>query len=160
MNFTQLNILVADDDTFNYIFFREAILELVPSSNVESAYDGQQLMQLLNKETHLLPHILFLNLNISIKNGFECLMEIKQNNHLKNLPVVLYSKSLSQDVVNLMYEKGALYFIRKPAEFPMFKKIILHTLSLIIKKMPSPAGKPVLQPAKKYFVLTAENSFT
>jgi len=59
-----------------------------------------------------------------------------------------------------MYEKGAMYFIRKPSEFELFKKIILHTLSMIMKKMPSIPGKPFLQPAKKHFILTVENTFT
>ncbi len=59
-----------------------------------------------------------------------------------------------------MYEKGTMYFIRKPSEFELFKNIILHTLSLIVKRKPSIPGKPFLKPAKKHFELTAENSFT
>ncbi len=158
MNLTELHILLADDDTDDCIFFKEAIVEMIPSSNFKAVNDGEQLMQLLNNETYQLPHILFLDLNMPRKNGFECLAEIKQNSILKNLPVVVFSTSFEQEVVNQLYESGAQYFIRKPSEFSLFKKIILHTLLLIMKNTPLLPGGDVLQPAKEQFVLTVENS--
>ncbi len=151
MNLHQLTILLADDDTDDCLFFAEAIAELIPSANFTAVHDGEELMDLLNNETLRLPDILFLDLNMPRKNGFECLAEIKLTQKLKELPVVVFSTSLEQEVVNLLYEKGAQYFIRKPSQFPLFKKIILHTLTLIMKKNSA-------QPAKEYFVLTVENS--
>ena len=87
------------------------------------------------------------------KNGFECLTEIKLNIKLKGLPVVIFSTSFEQEVVNLLYNSGAHFFIRKPSEFALFKKIILHTLTLI-------AQKNIVQPAREDFVLTVESSLT
>ena len=133
MNIRQLNILLADDDTDDCIFFKEALEELLLSTNLTAVHDGEQLMQLLSNDTTELPHILFLDINMPRKNGFECLTEIKLNKRLKDLPVVIFSTSFEQDVVNLLYENGAQYFIRKPSEFLQFKKIILHTLTLIMQ---------------------------
>ena len=81
-----------------------------------------------------LPHILFLDLNMPRKNGFECLSEIKHNNKLKDLPVVIFSTSFEQEVVNLLYKNGAQYFIRKPSVFLQFKEIILHALLLVMDR--------------------------
>ena len=152
MNLNELNILLADDDTDDCLFFEKAIAELTASTNFTAVYDGEQLMQLLLNETNKLPHILFLDLNMPRKNGFECLAEIKQNKKLKDLPVVIFSTSFEQQVVNLLYDNGAQYFIRKPSEFALFKKIILHTLTLIIR------AENITQPPKENFVLTVENS--
>ena len=63
----------------------------------------------------------------------------------------MFSTSLEQVVVNLLYKNGAQYYIRKPAEFLQLKKIIKQTLILI-------AQENILQPSKENFVLTAQNS--
>lgn len=151
MSLNELIILLADDDIDDSLFFEDAIAELSDLANFSSVRDGEQLMQLLGDETQKLPHILFLDLNMPRKNGFECLAEIKKNIRLKNLPVVIFSTSLEQEVVDRLYDNGAHFFIRKPSEFTLFKKIIRHTLTLIISKNNT-------QPPKENFVLTVENS--
>jgi CheY-like chemotaxis protein len=151
MTIKHLDILLADDDTDDCAFFEEALAALPISTKFTAVHDGEKLMQLLNKEAIKLPHILFLDLNMPRKNGFECLSEIKLNKKLKNLPVVIFSTSYEQQVVNLLYQNGAHYFIRKPSAFGQFKKIILYVLTLI-------AQEHITQPAKEHFVLTVENS--
>jgi CheY-like chemotaxis protein len=150
MDLKQLNILLADDDIDDCVFFKEALSELLISTNITAVHDGEKLMKLLTSITNVLPHILFLDLNMPRKNGFECLTEIKENEKLKNLPVAIFSTSYEQEVVNSLYKNGAQYFIRKPAEFSQFKKIILHTLTLIMQKN-------ISQPKKENFVLTVQN---
>lgn len=147
----QLNILLADDDKDDCAFFIDALEAIPISTNITAVHDGEELMELLTSETNKLPHVLFLDLNMPRKNGFECLYQIKQNEKLKKIPVVIFSTSFEQEVVNLLYNNGAQYFIRKPSEFELFKKIIQHTLTLI-------NHEPVLQPGKEQFVLTLENS--
>jgi CheY-like chemotaxis protein len=153
MNLKQLNVLLADDDIDDCIFFKEALGELLLSTNLTTVNDGEQLMQLLTNETNELPHILFLDLNMPRKNGFECLSEIKQNKKLKDLPVVIFSTSFEQEVVNLLYKNGAQYFIRKPSEFSQFKKIIQQSLVAI-------AQETISQPTRENFVLTVQDSLT
>ena len=129
MMLTPLRILLADDDTDDCLFFKEAIANTIHTLNTVN--DGEQVMKYLNANDKELPHALFLDLNMQRKNGFECLSEIKLNNHLKNLSVVVFSTSLEQEVVNQLYHNGASYFIRKPSEFKQFKNIILHALHLL-----------------------------
>ncbi len=150
MKSNQLNILLADDDQDDCQFFKTAVQELLPSTNLKAVHDGEQLMKYLTAETNALPHVLFLDLNMPRKNGFECLSEIKQNEKLKNLPVIMFSTSFEQEVVNQLYQNGAQYFIRKPSEFSKFKKIIQQTLTIIAKEN-------ILQPTRENFVLAVEN---
>ena len=151
MSLKQLNILLADDDVDDCQFFKEALETMPVLAELTAVHDGEQLMHLLTHETKKLPDILFLDLNMPRKNGFECLTEIKQNKKLKDLPVVIFSTSFEQEVVNLLYDNGAHFFIRKPSEFASFKKIILYTLTLIMLEN-------VSKPTKENFVLTLENS--
>jgi CheY-like chemotaxis protein len=147
MSINRLNILLADDDVDDCIFFREALDELHLSAKLIAVHDGEQLMQLLTDETYRLPNVLFLDINMPRKNGFECLTEIKISHKLQPLPVIMFSTSFEQEVVNRLYKSGARYFIRKPTEFSQFKKIIHHALGLIALENVSP-------PAREDFVIT------
>ena len=149
MSLIQLNVLLADDDVDDCIFFREALDELHLSTKLIAVHDGEQLMLLLNDETYHLPDVLFLDINMPRKNGFECLAEIKLSDKLQGLPVIMFSTSFEQEVVNRLYKNGARHFIRKPSEFSQFKKIIHHTLGLI-------APGNVSQPSPENFVLTVK----
>jgi CheY-like chemotaxis protein len=152
MNIKALNILLADDDRDDCSFFKDALDELQLSTSLTVVHDGEQLMQILTNENNELPQILFLDINMPRKNGFECLSEIKQHETLKDLPVIIFSTSLEQEVVNLLYANGARYFIRKPADFALFKEIILHTLKLILQQNN-------VQPSREEFVLRTADSF-
>jgi CheY-like chemotaxis protein len=158
MNLSQLNILLADDDIDDCIFFKEALEDLPMATSLRAVHDGEQLMHLLSHETGKLPHILFLDLNMPRKNGFECLSEIKLNKKLENIPVVIFSTSFEKEVVKQLYLNRAQYFIRKPSEFAQFKKIILHVLTLIKQYRPATEAGNIPQPARENFVLTVENS--
>ena len=146
-----LNILLADDDTDDCNFFKEALDGLTLSTQLTTVHDGEQLMKLLTKETNELPSMLFLDLNMPRKNGFECLSEIKLIKKLNQLPIIILSTSFNHDVVNLLYHNGAQYYVPKPAEFSQLKKVIQQTLTLI-------AQNNISQPTRENFVITPQKS--
>lgn len=148
MSTDKLSILLADDDLDDCVFFKKALDADQLTTHLTTVPDGEHLMRLLSDDTLELPDILFLDLNMPRKNGFECLAEIKENERLKKLPIVVFSTSFEQEVVNQLYRSGARYFIRKPAEFPRFQKIIIQTILLIRKD-------PDFYPAMEHFVITA-----
>jgi CheY-like chemotaxis protein len=141
------SILLADDDPDDCIFFKEAVEALQLATSLIMVNDGELLMQFLTKNNSPLPDVLFLDLNMPRKNGFECLAEIKYNPVLQSLPVVIFSTSLEQDMVNQLYNNGAQYFIRKPADFLQFKKIIQHTILLL-------SQENIILPEREDFVIT------
>jgi len=147
MDSKQLNILLADDDTDDCVFFRAALEDIKVFTHLTTVHDGEQLMALLTQEPIVLPHVLFLDLNMPRKNGFECLTEIKRSITLTELPVIIFSTSFELDMVNLLFKNGAQYYIRKPAEFNQFKNVIQHSLSLIRQGI-------ITQPGRDEFVLS------
>jgi len=128
------NLLLADDDTDDCIFFKEVLEELHITTNLTIINDGVELFSYLSKNYSNLPDVLFLDLNMPLKNGFECLSELKMNEKLKHLPVVIFSTSFDMEVVNSLYEKGANYYVRKPAEFIKLTKVVQVVLDLVSKK--------------------------
>jgi CheY-like chemotaxis protein len=72
-----------------------------------------QLLEHLNQNPDDLPDIIFLDLNMPRKNGFEALKELKLNTLFKTIPVAIYSTSYEETVAGLLYDKGANFYIRK-----------------------------------------------
>jgi len=129
----QVNILLADDDEDDCFLFKEALKELPLSVNMTEVHNGEQLIQLLTSTTVKLPHILFLDLNMPRKNGFDCLSEIKSNKKLKNIPVVIFSTWFEEDIANQLYKSDTDFYIRKPTKFSELKEVIHQTIMQLSK---------------------------
>ena len=86
-----INVLLADDDIDDRYFFDKVLKSLPVRTELATVEDGEKLMSYLAENSEKLPDILFLDLNMPKKNGSECLVEIKQDERLKKLPVIIYS---------------------------------------------------------------------
>lgn len=150
MNAKKLNIMLADDDKDDRDFFKAAVSDLFPLATLYVAKDGEELMKCLSDERELIPDVLFLDINMPRKNGLECLAEIKQNEKLKNIPVVMFSTSNSWDTINVLFKSGANVYIHKPSDFAQLKQVIHHAV-------PIAAERTSLKTPLKY-ILNAANS--
>jgi CheY-like chemotaxis protein len=126
-----LEILIADDDKDDCLFFQEALSELPVSAKLSMVHDGEELMHHLNQNFPKLPFALFLDLNMPRKDGYSCLKEIKSDKKLNRLPVVIFSTSFSQVVAEELYNHGADFYLCKPAHFGELKNAIERTLKLL-----------------------------
>ena len=135
MNKKPLNVLLADDDAEDCKFFKDALQELMPTTQLTIVGDGDELMKLLNQKANELPDVLFLDINMPRKNGFDCLSEIKKSELLKALPVVMFSTSNSQEKINFTFKTGANVYIHKPNEFVQLVKVIHHAIQITTEKL-------------------------
>ena len=124
-------ILLADDDEDDCILFEDALKEICPHrSNLTTANDGLRLMQLLGAPVPISPDIIFLDLNMPVKNGFQCLSEIRKNDELKAIPIVIFSTTTQKEAIDKVYQDGANLYIRKPGSFAKLKNVIERVLSM------------------------------
>lgn len=144
-----INILLADDDEDDCLFFQDALKELPVSTLLQTVSNGDQLMERLHDKQQFLPDLLFLDLNMPRKNGLDCLEEIKQHTDLNRLFIAIYSTSLQQHIVDKVHEIGAQYYICKPTSFSKLKNLIFQTIAF--KETDSN-----LQPSRGKFVLSQE----
>lgn len=134
------NILLADDDIDDRFFFSKALKEIPLLTNLTVVHDGEELMNYLEKNTENLPDILFLDLSMPRKTGFECLYEIKDNENLKDMPVVMFSTSFPSDntyeqgMIETLKKIGAQDYIRKPGDFTLLKELIHNIITQEIEK--------------------------
>ncbi|MBU2650678.1 MAG: response regulator [Bacteroidetes bacterium] len=117
-------ILMADDDPDDRLMTREALEESHLNNELHLVEDGEELMDYLNRkgkytnpESSPRPGIILLDLNMPRKDGRQALKEIKENEELRNIPVIILTTSKAEEDILRTYHLGANSFISKPVTF-------------------------------------------
>jgi CheY-like chemotaxis protein len=126
VNYPKILFLVDDDHDDQEIFI-EALKSIDKSIICYTANDGKDAISQLN-DSLLLPAVIFLDLNMPVMNGKECLKALKIDKNLKELPVVIYSTSSSENEKQNCIELGAANFISKPSHFNTLVTTLESTL--------------------------------
>lgn len=135
-----LNILLADDDIDDRFFFSKALDEIPVATRLSTVVNGEMLMEYLTEHEADLPDVLFLDLSMPRKTGFECLAEIKENKKLTDLNVIMFTTSftrssdLEDNLKKTLTKMGATDYIRKPGVFEEYKLVIHEALNRLIEK--------------------------
>lgn len=124
---TKTNIFYADDDVDDLDIFKEVAEEL--SANVTIFNRGEKLIQALN-DLPLEVSVIFLDLNMPGKSGFDVLKEIKASPVHSSKPVVILSTSSNLDGVAKCKSLGAGLYICKPRSIKDLKAAISYVLNI------------------------------
>ncbi|MFD2790436.1 Regulator of RpoS [Arenibacter antarcticus] len=127
-------IFLADDDEDDRMLFSEALEEQCPNASILTFDNGVDLMaNLLNKDQHL-PDVIFLDLNMPMMNGEECLNDIRMEPKLANIPVIIYSTSLDPQQVETLRINGANRYLKKPENFNKLKLTLDRAIKSVLNK--------------------------
>ena len=117
-------ILIAEDDAEDRMLVKEALEENRLESIIHFVENGEELMDYLykrgkyaEKEKYTLPGLILLDLNMPKKDGREALKEIKEDAHLRTIPVVVFTTSKAEEDIIKTYDLGVSSFITKPVTF-------------------------------------------
>jgi CheY-like chemotaxis protein len=117
-----ITILMADDDEDDRELTRDALQDSRLAKEMRFVVDGQDLIDYLRRQGPYAesstqtprPGIILLDLNMPRKDGREALAEIKADESLKAIPIVVLTTSKDEDDVHRTYALGANSFITKP----------------------------------------------
>ena len=120
-----VTILLADDDEEDRDLTRDALQNSRLANEMRVAVDGQDLMDYLRREGSYVdpsvdaprPEIILLDLNMPKKDGREALAEIKADEDLRSIPVVVLTTSKDEEDIFRTYDLGVNSFITKPVTF-------------------------------------------
>jgi CheY-like chemotaxis protein len=141
-----IHIVIAEDDEEDRMLTREAMIESRVKNTVHFVEDGEYLMDYLHnkgqyedKSKFPAPGLILLDLNMPRKDGREALKEIKSNEHLKRIPVVILTTSKAEEDIIRTYDLGVNSFITKPVTFEGMINVMktLGTYWLDIVELPS-----------------------
>jgi len=130
MALEKLILFLADDDEDDRLMFQEAIDEVKIQTELITFHNGKALMDALAKKDCRQPHMIFLDLNMPVKNGMQCLKEIKMMPALADLPIAIYSTSSSEEDIDATFHHGANIYINKPNTFGQLKQVVEKVLQL------------------------------
>jgi CheY-like chemotaxis protein len=130
----KFSILIADDDADDRELIKAAFEENDFHHNIKFVENGEELLKYLKRTgsyadelTHPFPQIILLDLNMPKKDGREALKEIKADNDLKSIPVIVLTTSMEEKDVRKTYELGVNSFVIKPVTF---RKLVEFTHTL------------------------------
>jgi CheY-like chemotaxis protein len=125
-----IKIFLADDNQGDCMQFGKALSELNLSTRLTVVNNGEQMLQILDFNHSLPPDIIFLDINMPGKSGYECLDEIRSMEDFDKIPVIMMSTSNAVETVNKAYEHDANLYVCKPNAFPKLKEILRQILSM------------------------------
>lgn len=120
-------IFYADDDVDDLDFFEEVTNEI--NQPVTLFNEGEKLIQTLHNPPPK-ASVIFLDLNMPVKSGFDVLREIKTTPAIQGIPVIIFTTSISPTDIEMSKKLGANLYIRKPSSVSHLKKAIDHVLSI------------------------------
>ncbi|WP_433831273.1 response regulator [Flavobacterium anhuiense] len=124
------HVLLADDDIDDCEFFTEIFSQHFPDLKLSISYDGSKLISLLNGPLEPSADVIFLDLNMPILSGPECLKLIRESSKLKHHSIIIFTTSSNASDIERMYALGANYFITKPADYNKLVKLIGKAMTL------------------------------
>jgi CheY-like chemotaxis protein len=122
-------IIIADDDFEDFLLIKNTFDTNQLNVHLSHVEDGQYLIDILkaqgkNNRFGELPNLILLDLNMPRKNGFEVLKEIKENELLRKIPIIIFTTSETSRDIDQAYDLGANCYISKPHTLEGWTEII------------------------------------
>ncbi|WAC10330.1 response regulator [Dyadobacter pollutisoli] len=121
-------ILLAEDDDDDTFLFQEALEQIPIKAELTVTENGMELMKVLKSGVPK-PDLIFLDMNMPVKNGLECLEDIRNFNGFENIPIVILSTSVARYLWESAYKNGANRYVQKPTSFTGLVEILKKCIS-------------------------------
>ena len=137
-----VEILLVEDSPGDVRLTLEVFKEAKMANRITTVEDGVEAMAYLHREGKFAgavrPGLILLDLNLPRKDGREVLREIKEDNDLKTIPVVILTTSKAEEDILKSYNLHANCYITKPVDLGQFMKIVgsIEEFWLTVVKLP------------------------
>ena len=138
-----IEILLVEDNPGDIRLTREALRDGKIYNNLYVARDGVEAMAFLRKTGQYAhaprPDLILLDLNLPRKDGHEVLAEVKTDENLRRIPVVILTTSQAEEDIIKTYDLHVNCYITKPVDLDQFVKIVrsIEDFWLTIVKLPA-----------------------
>jgi CheY-like chemotaxis protein len=123
-----IDVLLVEDDPGDTLMIREAFEHNKVSNSLATVTDGVEAMRYLRREGPYAdaprPDLILLDLNLPRKDGREVLAEIKADEALRSIPVVVLTTSQAEEDVLRSYQLHANAYVTKPVDFDRFIAVV------------------------------------
>ncbi len=128
MNTLPIEVLLVEDSPDDVALTKEAMEEGKIKVNLHVVGDGVEAMKFVRKidayKNAPTPDVVLLDLNLPRKNGSEVLAEMKMDDKLKHIPVIILTTSSRDEDILDSYNHHANCYVTKPVDFDSFTEIV------------------------------------
>jgi CheY-like chemotaxis protein len=125
---TPIEVLLVEDDPGDVLMTKEAFEEHRVNNRLRVVNDGDEaLAYLRQQEPHtdaVRPDLILLDLNLPRRDGRQVLQEIKNDESLRHIPVVVLTTSQADEDILRSYQLHANAYVTKPVDFDQFIKAV------------------------------------
>ena len=121
-------IFYADDDDDDRELFADALEEVDPGVRLILARNGYEVIELLENQ-NMIPDYIFLDINMPLMSGKECLMRLKRVDRLKSVPIIMYTTTSNKDELKNLVLLGATDCVVKGISFKAIKDALRSILN-------------------------------
>lgn len=124
MNAGAIRILLVEDNPGDVDLTREEFASTEVSHELDVVTDGQQALDFLRGSGNPRPDLVLLDLNLPKLDGKAVLREVKSDDALRSIPVIVLSSSKAESDVRAVYELGASCYVPKPVDLAGFETVV------------------------------------
>lgn len=128
--------LLADDDRDDTEMFSEALAAIDETIVCHCVSDGRQALDTLDELVQL-PDLIFLDVNMPVMNGWQCLKALKEDDRYYQVPVIIISTSSHERDIEIASELGALCYFTKPHYFTELTGVLQVIVENVEAGLPS-----------------------
>jgi two-component system response regulator len=143
-------MIFAEDDEDDRLLIRDALAEVRPTASTRFVTSGQELLDLLRgsepftaAELNPTGIVVFLDLNMPGKDGREMLGELKADQKLRSIPIVVLTTSSAEADITASYDHGASSYLVKPSSFGALKSMLGAAAGYYLDTAETPPVRPV-----------------
>ena len=124
----RMNVLVVEDNEDDVMIIKRAMRKSEFKCDLYFAYDGEQALDFLHRQGEFddapKPDLVLLDLKLPKANGLEVLADIKQDERLRRIPVIVLTNSERDEDMVRAYDSGAASYMTKPVDSKDFERLI------------------------------------
>ena len=125
---SQVNCFLIDNDVDDQEIFCLALQEIDPGITCTIADNGVKALEVINSHSSYIPTFIFMDLNMPLMNGKQCLEELRKIDRISKVPIYIYSTAADPRSIADVKQSGATDFIVKPASFKELTELLATLL--------------------------------
>ncbi|WP_205697355.1 response regulator [Conexibacter sp. SYSU D00693] len=142
----EIEVLLVEDDAGDVLLVQEAFEDHKVRNRLHHVSDGEEALRFLRREGDFAdaprPDLVLLDLNLPRKDGREVLREVKGDDELRSIPVVVLTTSEAEEDVLRSYDLHANAYVTKPVDFERFIEIVRKVDEFFVTVVKLPGGGP------------------
>lgn len=122
-------VVLIDDDPDDLDMMKETLEKVQPTTHCISFLYPDEAIRVITDELVVLPDIIIIDMNMPRKTGYECLVDLRRHEEFSDIPIIIYSTSISPELRNTLLKAGATHVFQKPVKYDGWIQVVQKVMN-------------------------------